>query len=90
MHAVIHIFKNSSAAEAEKLQEELQSFVKIIRGSRKNQIKRIKNHEIGTRNSILFLNHLGEFRNLAIFSNRMVNVLNELILDPEEEFEAAE
>lgn len=88
--AVIDVFKNASAEGAEKLQEELHSFVKVIRASRKNQIKRIKNHEIGTRNSILFLNHLGEFRNLAIFSNRMINVLNELILDPEEELEPAE
>jgi len=85
LNAVVDIFKNSSAEGSEKLQEELQSFVKAIRNSRKNQIKRIKNHEIGTRNSILFLNHLGEFRNLALFSNRMLKVLNELVLNPEEE-----
>lgn len=85
LNAVMAIFNNSSAVGAEKLQEELQSFVRSVRSSRKNQIKRIKNHEIGTRNSILFLNHLAEFRNLAIFSNRIVKVLDELILNPEEE-----
>ncbi len=85
LNAVIAIFNNSNAEGAEKLQEELQSFVRSVRSSRKNQIKRIKNHEIGTRNSILFLNHLAEFRNLAIFSNRIVKVLDELILNPEEE-----
>jgi len=85
LNSVMAIFNNSSAGGAEQLQEELQSFVRSIRSSRKNQIKRIKNHEIGTRNSILFLNHLAEFRNLAIFSNRIVTVLDELILNPEED-----
>ncbi len=76
-------------AEPEKLnipliQLEFDEFVKLIRTFRKNQIKRIRNQEIGTRNSVLYLNYLSEFRNLALFSNRMVKVLNELILNPEE------
>ena len=54
---------------------------------RKNQIKRIKNHQVGTRNSVLFLNHLGELRNLALFANRIVRVFDELILNPVEESE---
>ena len=61
--------------------------MKMGRSSRKKQIKRIKNHEIGTRNSILYLNHLGEYRNLALFSNRIVKVFDEMILNPDEEEE---
>lgn len=84
LNSIIKAFNSSDSAEAAQLQEELPAFVKLIRNSRKNQIKRIKNHEIGTRNSILYLNHLGEFRNLAIFSNRIVKVFDELIMNPEE------
>ncbi len=83
--ATIAAFKNADIGDTKRLQDELQTFVKSIRTLRKNQIKRIKSHELGTRNSILYLNHLGELRNLALFSNRIVKVFDELILNPEEE-----
>lgn len=82
---IVEIFSAADSLGAKQLQEGLQTFVKAIRTFRKNQIKRIKNHEIGTRNSILYLNHLGEYRNLALFSNRIVKVFDELIINPEEE-----
>ena len=85
INATINVFKNSDSIEAKRLQDDFHIFVKAIRTARKNQIKRIKNHETGTRNSVLFLSHLGEYRNLAIFSNRLVKVLDELVLDPEDE-----
>lgn len=77
----INIFKNFDSVEIEALKNKLPSFVKKIRSARKNQIKRIKNHEIGTRNSILYLNLLGEFRNLALFSNRMLTVFEDLVIN---------
>ena len=79
------VFASRDSEGIAKLQTEFQSFVKLIRSTRKVQIKRIKNHETGTRNSILYLNHLGEYRNLALFSNRVVRVLEELIINPEDE-----
>lgn len=80
-----HIFETLDASEFEQLQITLKSFVKVIRTYRKNQIKRIKSHEVGTRNSILYLNHLGEYRNIFLYSNRILKVLDELIINPEEE-----
>ncbi len=44
----------------------------IIEETRKKQIKRIKNSETGTRNSILYLNILHEVKNLSLF---VVNLL---------------
>ena len=85
MESTVEIFKNRDSSEAKRLQEELQAFVKAIRNARKNQIKRIKGHEVGTRNSILYLHLIGEYRNLALFSDRLVKVLDELILDPVED-----
>jgi phosphate/sulfate permease len=84
LHATIGVFEHLDSGEAKRLQDDLQAFVKAIRISRKNQIKRIKNHKIGTRNSVLYLNHLGEYRNISMFSTRMVKVFDELILDPED------
>ncbi len=65
----------------QKLNKEFSSFVKYLRSSRKAQIKRIKNHEVGTRNSILYFNHLGEFRNLSIYINRMAKVFEDLVIN---------
>ncbi len=84
MAATVQAFSNPESLNMHQLQMEFDHYVKLIRTYRKNQIKRIKNQEIGTRNSVLYLNYLAEFRNLALFSNRMVKVLNELILNPEE------
>ena len=81
----INIFKNFDSAQIQMLKDRLPSFVKKIRVARKNQIKRIKNHEIGTRNSILYLNLLAEYRNMAIFSNRMLTVFEDLVLNPDED-----
>ncbi|KAA3623082.1 MAG: inorganic phosphate transporter [Bacteroidetes bacterium] len=78
----INAFKNFDSAEIQTLRDRLPSFVKKVRTARKNQIKRIKRHEIGTRNSVLYLGLLGEFRNLALFSNRMLTVFEDMVLDP--------
>ncbi len=59
----------------------MKDFSTKLRVTRKKQIKRIKNHEIGTRNSQLFLSLLGEFRNLALYSIRLLKVYKELVLD---------
>jgi hypothetical protein len=71
-------------AEAEQSLADSEPFVKLVRTIRKNQLKRIKNHEIGTKNSMLFLAHLSEFRNLALFSNRLVQVCYDLVINPDE------
>jgi hypothetical protein len=84
---IIDIFKNVDDQRIEVLFNGLSLFVRKTREIRKNQIKRIKNHQVGTRYSVVFLNHLGELRNLALFANRIVRVFDELILNPVEESE---
>ena len=84
-HSIIDLYKNDEHELIEKLYDHIISLVNIIRNVRKKQIKRIKNHEVGTRNSALYLGHLTELRNLGLFSNRIVRVYDELILNPEED-----
>jgi phosphate/sulfate permease len=49
-----------------------QNIHRIVEEIRKKQVKRIKNSETGTRNSILYLNILAEVKNLTLF---MLNLL---------------
>ncbi len=56
--------KNYNAQQTTSNMEE--KFLKKIEEYRKNQIKRIKNGTVGTRNSILFLNILNETKNLSL------------------------
>jgi hypothetical protein len=87
MISTINLFKSQDVEEGEKIIKESKHVIKSIRNVRKKQIKRIKDHEIGTRNSMLYLNHLGEQRNLVLFTNRLITVFNDLILNPEEDEE---
>ena len=52
--------RDEIVALQQKLQEDVEK-------SRKAQVKRIKAHETGTKNSVLFLNMLAESKNLANF-----------------------
>ncbi len=82
--STINTYKNDDEQHATEVLDDMESYVNLLRSTRKKQIKRIKNHEIGTRNSLLFLNHLGELRNLGWFASRLVKVYQDLILLPDE------
>ena len=82
---ILSIFDSMDSNEAKSFIGSISKYGKRFRSIRKAQIKRIKNHEVGTRNSLLYLSHLGEFRNLVLFSNRIIQVFDELILDPTDE-----
>jgi len=84
MISTIAVYQDFDADLAKQLADEMGSFKKKLKEIRKAQIKRIKHHEIGTRNSQLYLNHLGELRDLAIFTNRLVRISEDLIIDSEE------
>jgi len=84
---IIEVFKNYDIELANKLYDHIDGYIKMTRSARKKQIKRIQNHEVGTRNSSIYLNHLGELRNLGLLSNRIVRVFDELILNPSDENE---
>ena len=53
----------SSQSEVLKLQKEALNFIEV---NRKVQIRRIKSGAVGTRNSILYLNLIGEAKNLLL------------------------
>lgn len=78
MVSAINVYKNDTN-NADEVLDNMGSYVNLIRNIRKKQIKRIKNHEIGTRNSLLYLNHLAEFRNVGWFTSRLVRIYSDLV-----------
>ncbi len=81
MVSTIALFQDFDEESAADLVAEMNTFKKKLKDVRKSQIKRIKHHEIGTRNSQLYLNHLGELRDLALFTNRLVRIYADLIIN---------
>lgn len=82
---IIEIFKTLDIEKAREYASQLQQYASRIRDIRKKQIKRIKKRKVGTRNSILYLHLLGEFRNMTLFAHRILRVLEDLIIDHAEQ-----
>lgn len=61
--------------QVDALQKEL---INLINKFRKNQILRIKNHKTGTKSSMLFLNLLQESKNIAIYTDNIVEAQENL------------
>lgn len=69
---LIQCIKISDYENLNEIIEKQQKLLKFIDTIRKKQVKRIKLNEVGTRNSLLFLNILSESKNLVL---QAVNLL---------------
>ncbi|MCB0689217.1 MAG: hypothetical protein KDC53_21915, partial [Saprospiraceae bacterium] len=85
--SIIDLFKNPDEDRIKELEDSLFTIVKKVREIRKQQIKKIKSHEVGTRNSVLIFSILGDLRNIILFSHRILRVFDELFLNPIEKNE---
>lgn len=65
---IILNIENKDFNHTENLLREQQTIINLIEHLRKKQVKRIKNNETGTKNSILFFNILTETKNLVLYS----------------------
>ncbi len=61
-----------------------EKLVDELRKLRKNQVKRVKSKEVGTRNSILYLSIIDHFRSIVNFSDKLESIHRNFI-DGEEE-----
>jgi Na+/phosphate symporter len=78
----INVFKELKMEDAQKIYDGLDPYFKLIKKFRKAQIQRIKSDKVGTRNSNLYFNALGEYRDIALFCNRLVQSCDTLLLNP--------
>ncbi|MDF1548210.1 MAG: inorganic phosphate transporter [Bacteroidales bacterium] len=74
---IIHNNKFENIEEPIKFQ---QSILDLLQKIRKNQIKRIKQAEVGTKNSILFLNVVAESKNLTLFTINLIKAHRDFVI----------
>lgn len=76
----LHIVKENKFDGLEELIAKRIRIVSLMLEIEKVQIRRIKNHEVNTRNSILFFNTLAETKNLLLHSINLVKAHRDFIL----------
>ena len=76
---IIEAFQTLDTEKLNKWNTEFKDSANQIRDIRKKQINRIKKRKVGTRNSILYLQLLSDFRNMMLFANRILRVLEDLL-----------
>jgi hypothetical protein len=69
---IISIISSKEYKQVNMAIEEQQKLLAVLDVIRKNQVKRIRNNEVGTRNSLLFLNVLAESKSLLL---QLINLL---------------
>ncbi len=69
---IITMIKSRDFSQLPQLITKQEEALKFVKVARKNQIKRIKKNEVGTRNSMLYLNLLSEAKNMIIFAIDLV------------------
>jgi phosphate/sulfate permease len=82
LRGTIEVFRHSRPEQVNELLESLHPYFKLLKSGRKAQIKRIKSHDVGVRNSNLYFNILAEYRDIALFCNRLVKIWYNLVIDP--------
>jgi Na+/phosphate symporter len=75
-----NVVKNQGFDEVDGLIEFQAELLKLVEKHRKKQVKRIKSKEVGTRNSMLYLNLMVEVRNLLLYSINMVKAHRDFVV----------
>ena len=71
---VIDVYKSDNPKVDAKLFDKMDTYVDLFRSMRGVHVGRIKDHKIGTRNSLLFMNTLSNLRNLGWYGSRLIRV----------------
>jgi phosphate/sulfate permease len=85
---IIQSIKNSDYDNLDNIFEGQKSLIEAIVKLKKKQLKRIKNHETGTKNSELFLNTLTETKNLLLYTVNLLKAQRDFALHNHQEVTA--
>lgn len=75
----LYIVKENKFDSLEELIAKRMSIANYLLEIEKGQIKRIKNHEVNTRNSLLFFNTIAETKNLLLHSINLIKAYRDFI-----------
>ena len=78
-NSIIETIDKNEFSNIPDLIEKQQDILDILKSGRKNQIKRIKQDEAGTRNSILYLGILNEIKNFLLQSINLVKAQRDFV-----------
>jgi phosphate/sulfate permease len=78
---VVHAIENDKYDDMDEIIEKQQEILTNLKLGRKKQIKRIKNKDTGTKNSILYLGLLNEIKNLVLQTINVVKSQRDFSLE---------
>ncbi len=74
----LKIINNNDYEKVDELLDHIDKNISALDGIRKKQVKRIKNKEVGTRNSVLFFDAISEIRHLMIYIGKFMRSFKKL------------
>ena len=77
---ILRIIKKERFEEVADAIDKKDALLALLAKLRKNQIKRIKNNEVGTKNSMLYLGMLNESKNLVLYSVNLLKSQRDFII----------
>ncbi len=77
---ILRIIKKERFEEVADAIDKKDALLALFAKLRKNQIKRIKNNEVGTKNSMLYLGMLNESKNLVLYSINLLKSQRDFII----------
>jgi hypothetical protein len=72
-------FQRNNISDLLSIKDHSSEILELIEGFRKSQIKRIRNREVNTRNSLLYLNILAELKNIVLYTNNLINTQKDFL-----------
>jgi len=78
---IMKIIKENDYSEVQSAIKKQQEILEIVNSARKKQVKRIKQNETGTRNSVLYLGLLNEIKNIMLHTVNLLKAQRDFILN---------
>lgn len=78
--SVLDIINTNNFDKIEEPIKIQQNILSALQKNRKHQVKRIKNAEVGTKNSVLFLNVISETKNFVLFAINLIKAQRDFVI----------
>lgn len=79
INLVLLIIEHRNMTNVNAVITDQEDYLELVRKIRKNQVKRIKANEVGTRNSIVFFGLIDEYKNISVNLIRLIKFYRDFI-----------